>query len=101
MELFSTLSIDKVVEAKAKAKLLLVAVFGLIPPPPPNEKTGQEYSTLHCTLVFFMIAFKHIYILLSISRKTTLSLPNPSWLNYQLIKARREDDRGTLLFFTS
>ena len=31
------LEIDKVVEAKAKAKLRLVAVFGLIPPthPPP------------------------------------------------------------------
>ena len=24
-----------------------------------NEKTVQVYCTLHCTLVFFMIAFKH------------------------------------------
>ena len=36
-----TLTIDKVVEAKAKAKLRLVAVFGLIPPttthPPPHK----------------------------------------------------------------
>ena len=34
-----TISIDKVVEvkAKAKAKLRLVAVFGLIPPPPSHH----------------------------------------------------------------
>ena len=25
-----------------------------------NEKTVQVYSTLHCNLVFFMIAFEHI-----------------------------------------
>ena len=39
------LEIDKVVEAKAKAKLRLVAVFGLIPPPPPPTTTHHINST--------------------------------------------------------
>ena len=37
-------AIDKVVEAKAKAKLRLVAVFGLIPPPPPPPPTHHPHK---------------------------------------------------------